>query len=853
MDTNRAPARCLRTFAFAALALVGGPALAAGNCTVKADANPPALSIPDFTALQGGGYARTQAKLNGSASKPEVKDGGIYNWSYISGPAGYALTDANQPQASFVPADVGPAGATYVIRLTVTGCGSSEILDYAVRVTDAYSVVSNSAPHAVAAATPNPATEGQTVILSGVASYDPDPGTTLTYQWQQTSGPALALANANSASASFIAPNVPATTTYQFRLTVSDGTLTDASTVNVNVSWTNDPPVARLTCPLDVNEGQPVTLDGSGSTDGDDGIASYRWVQKSGLPVVAGVGDWTTSRATFDAPALGYLQTGEIGFTLFATDNSGAEASKDCDIFIHDVTAPIVSVSDMSADADSAAGADAVAFVPAPTAFDAVDGDLTYKLACVPPSGSAFPMGSSDVTCGTMDSAGNFGSSSFKVTVADLSAPVIAAHADIAMEATGPSGADVSYDPPATSDKVDGAGVATCTPPPGIFALGSTTVACNASDKVGNAATPTSFVVTVMDTTPPTLSLPANITAEATSPAGATVTYSASASDLVSGNVPVTCSPVSGSTFALGITPVHCSATDAASNEANGEFNVTVRDTTPPSIAPHGDVTVEATSAAGAVVNYALPATSDIVDGAGFASCAATPGTQFPLGTSVVTCSATDNAGNIAASTTFKVIVRDTTPPAIATHGDVIATATANSQAVVSYTAPSANDLVDGTLETTCVPASGSTFNVGTTAVTCSVTDAAGNTATSTFNVIVNYAFDGFFRPVDRLPTVNVVKAGQAIPVKFSLGGNQGLAIFAAGYPKVVAMACSGAVQDAVEETVTAGGSSLQYDATTGQYIYVWKSDKSWAGSCRQLQVKFADGTTQVANFSFTR
>ena len=59
--------------------------------------------------------------------------------------------------------------------------------------------------------------------------------------------------------------------------------------------------------------------------------------------------------------------------------------------------------------------------------------------------------------------------------------------------------------------------------------------------------------------------------------------------------------------------------------------------------------------------------------------------------------------------------------------------------------------------------------------------------------------------------------------------------------------------QDAVEETVTAGGSSLQYDATSGQYIYVWKSDKAWAGSCRQLQLAFADGSTQAANFSFTR
>ena len=56
-----------------------------------------------------------------------------------------------------------------------------------------------------------------------------------------------------------------------------------------------------------------------------------------------------------------------------------------------------------------------------------------------------------------------------------------------------------------------------------------------------------------------------------------------------------------------------------------------------------------------------------------------------------------------------------------------------------------------------------------------------------------------------------------------------------------------------VEETVTAGGSSLSYDPTTGQYIYVWKTEKSWAGTCRQLRVKLMDGTSHIANFNFTR
>jgi hypothetical protein len=52
---------------------------------------------------------------------------------------------------------------------------------------------------------------------------------------------------------------------------------------------------------------------------------------------------------------------------------------------------------------------------------------------------------------------------------------------------------------------------------------------------------------------------------------------------------------------------------------------------------------------------------------------------------------------------------------------------------------------------------------------------------------------------------------------------------------------------------VTAGGSSLSYDPTLDQYNYVWKTDRAWAGSCRQLVVKLVDGTFHRANFKFTK
>jgi dipeptidyl aminopeptidase/acylaminoacyl peptidase len=113
------------------------------------------------------------------------------------------------------------------------------------------------------------------------------------------------------------------------------------------------------------------------------------------------------------------------------------------------------------------------------------------------------------------------------------------------------------------------------------------------------------------------------------------------------------------------------------------------------------------------------------------------------------------------------------------------------------------------------------------------------------------YNFTGFFQPVDNLPTLNTVNAGKAIPVKFSLDGFQGLDIFAPGYPSSIVVGCGVTAVDAVEQTVSAGSSSLSYDANTDQYIYVWKTEKAWAGICRTLVIKLDDGTYHQANFKF--
>jgi hypothetical protein len=363
-----------------------------------------------------------------------------------------------------------------------------------------------------------------------------------------------------------------------------------------------------------------------------------------------------------------------------------------------------------------------------------------------------------------------------------------------------------------------------------------------------NDAAFTLRVAASTDTTAPVLSLPTDITEEATGPAGAAVAYTASASDAVDGSVPVDCTPASGSTFALGQTTVNCSATDNAGNTASGSFTVTVVDTTPPTLDLPDDITQEATGPAGAAVTYSASAT-DLVDGDVTVDCTPASGSTFALGQTTVNCSATDNAGNTATGS-FAVTVVDTTPPTLDLPDDITVEATGSAGAMVMYST-SATDLVDGSVLVFCSPVSNSTFALGQTTVNCSATDNAGNTASGSFTVHVVYAFNGFFQPVNNPYAWNIpsgwnsAKAGSAIPVKFALGGDFGLAIFKAGYPKVVGVACAGGTTpDPIEYyTDAAGGSSLHYDASGGQYVYAWKTQKAWASSCFRFDLGLIDGS----------
>jgi hypothetical protein len=156
----------------------------------------------------------------------------------------------------------------------------------------------------------------------------------------------------------------------------------------------------------------------------------------------------------------------------------------------------------------------------------------------------------------------------------------------------------------------------------------------------------------------------------------------------------------------------------------------------PPTISVPGNLTAEATGPAGAVVAYAVSATN--VDGAVPVTCTPAAGSTFALGQTTVSCSATDKAGQTSRAS-FGVLVRDTTAPALTVPSDISVKTALKSGATVSYTA-TATDLVDSAPKVTCNPASGSLFLVQTTTVTCTATDASGNSSSKTFHVTVTLA-----------------------------------------------------------------------------------------------------------------
>lgn len=684
-------------------------------------------------------------------------------------------------------------------------------------------------------------------------------GAIVTFGTGETSGDCGTI-TATPASGSFFAAGTTTVT-----LSSSAG---ESCTFNVTV--TENDPGPTISCAANVTK------------DAGDQCNVEVTAEELSAPTATGTGVTVAGQRSdgqeLDAP----YPVGTTTITWTATDTSNRTASCNQTVTVTgtDTTAPTITAPPDITDSTGAAGAACgkilgEGLLGSATTEDNCSAVVTVTRTGVP-AGNFFPVGETIITYTAKDGSGNTATATQKITITENTPPVIKAPADASyvclseVPAADPSQAtrgDVFDEngnllPPAPPS--DNCGVPVVTVSETSSGAGSASSpriilrTFTATDASNNSASDTQ-TITVIDDTVPTISAPAAVTANADAGSCAATGVALGTPTTADNCTVASVTNDAPASFPVGTTTITWTVTDGGGNTATATQLVTVVDNQNPTITAPADKTLYtgagATSCDVTVLNLdATLGTATAEDNCPGATAVRTSsGNVFPLGETLVTYTATDAHGNTSTATQ-KVTVIDNTPPTVTPPANITVQLPLNSSATsmpVSYpNTATATDNCAGAITFSYSPASGSVFNVGPTTVTVTATDAHGNSATATFTVTVLYNFTGFFSPVGNLPTLNVVNAGRAIPVKFSLSGNKGLNIFAANNPYTVAINCSTTDPAAdITETLTAGGSSLSY--SPDQYNYVWKTESSWAGTCRQLVVTLNDGSVHRANFKF--
>ncbi|MFY9299754.1 MAG: HYR domain-containing protein, partial [Candidatus Nitrosotenuis sp.] len=370
---------------------------------------------------------------------------------------------------------------------------------------------------------------------------------------------------------------------------------------------------------------------------------------------------------TNDAPE--FFPLGQTVVTWTAVDKSGNNSTATQTVSVVDTTAPNLTVpADITQEATGQTGN--IIALGEPTTDDVTG------ISSISNNGpSEYPFGTTVVTWTATDNYGNSVSKDQTITIIDSTKPEITAPKSLVVEATSISENVVALGEPKVSDLV---GVDSIThDAPSAFSLGDTTVTWTATDTSGNTSTATQ-VVSIVDTTAPTITPPESIAIEATSQSGTSVLIGeATAFDVIGVESITNDSP---QVFGLGATTVTWSAVDTAGNVATATQTVTVSDTTAPSITAPANITIEATSAENNSVSLILPVATDTVSNVLIENDAPA---EFPLGDTIVTWTATDEAGN-SATATQKVTIVDTTAPAITAPADITAEATSKSDNTIT-------------------------------------------------------------------------------------------------------------------------------------------------------------------------
>ena len=283
---------------------------------------PTADAGPDQTVSQG-----QTVLLNGSNSTDPDDGIASYHWAQTGGPS-VTLSNPDVTKPTFTAPDMAQAGVTLTFELTVVDRSGKEAKDEC-----AVNVTWQNEPPQANAGPDQTVEEGNVVTLDGSSSLDIDDGIAR-YLWTQTKGLTVNLSDPSSPQAIFTAPNVGTDgASLSFNLTVTDADgLQNTDACVVNVSSQNKPPTAIVKPDyMETDGGALVTLDGSASTDPDDGIASYLWTQVNGAPVSLSAP--TSAKMTFVAPKTDSFGR-NLNFRLTVKDRGGLQSTADSTVYV---------------------------------------------------------------------------------------------------------------------------------------------------------------------------------------------------------------------------------------------------------------------------------------------------------------------------------------------------------------------------------------------------------------------------------------------------------------------------------------------------------------------------------------
>ena len=283
----------------------------------------------------------TETILDGSNSIDLNYEIVSYHWEQISG-SQVNITAADSFKTSFITPTTNPEGEALEFCLTATNSAGKQSSDYCI-----INILQDNLPPSADSGYEQTVVEGVLVQLDATNSSDPDDGI-VSYQWVQVAGDLVELSNPATANPTFIAPEVdsPAGVSLHFHLTVTDaGGLKACDRSIVNISWSNEPPVADAGYYQTVSGGSPVTLDGSGSYDNNNSISVYHWTQSLGVPVT--LSNPTAIQPIFTAPEAGTIET-RLVFMLTISDEDGLQSQAECLVEISpdttDTTAPYLAI-----------------------------------------------------------------------------------------------------------------------------------------------------------------------------------------------------------------------------------------------------------------------------------------------------------------------------------------------------------------------------------------------------------------------------------------------------------------------------------------------------------------------------